>query len=42
VIDADPQMNLTSAMYGLSTSIDYSTDEESKWMENIKETMINP
>lgn len=36
VIDADPQMNLTAAMYWLSTSIDYSTDENSKWMENVK------
>ncbi len=31
LIDADPQMNLTSAMYGLSTSIDYSLEEGSKW-----------
>ncbi len=31
VIDADPQMNLTAAMYWLSTSIEYSTDESSKW-----------
>lgn len=36
LVDADPQMNLTAAMYGLSTSIDYSTDEDSKWMENIE------
>lgn len=36
VIDADPQMNLTASMYGLSTSIDYSTDETSKWSENTK------
>jgi hypothetical protein len=36
LIDADPQMNLTAAMYGLSTIIDYSTDEESKWSENVK------
>jgi cellulose biosynthesis protein BcsQ len=34
LIDADPQMNLTSAMYGLSTSIDYSTDNTSKWSKN--------
>lgn len=36
LIDADPQMNLTAAMYGLSTSVEYSTDEESKWSENVK------
>lgn len=30
LIDADPQMNLTAAMYGLSTSVEYSTDEDSK------------
>ncbi|MDD5323662.1 MAG: ParA family protein, partial [Methylococcales bacterium] len=36
LIDADPQMNLTAAMYGLSTSVEYSTDEDSKWNENIK------
>lgn len=39
VIDADPQMNLTSAIYWLSTSIDYSTDQESKWMKNIETYM---
>nr|VFK27424.1 MAG: Cellulose biosynthesis protein BcsQ [Candidatus Kentron sp. MB]VFK74303.1 MAG: Cellulose biosynthesis protein BcsQ [Candidatus Kentron sp. MB] len=32
-IDADPQMNLTSSMYGLSTSIEYSLKEGSKWNE---------
>lgn len=36
LIDADPQMNLTAAVYGLSTSVEYSTDEGSKWNENIK------
>ena len=36
LIDADPQMNLTAAMYGLSTSVEYSTDEDSKWSENVK------
>ena len=36
LIDADPQMNLTSAMYGLSTSIDYSTDSTSIWSQNIE------
>jgi len=36
LIDADPQMNLTAAMYGLSTSVEYSTDEDSKWNENTK------
>ncbi len=33
-IDADQQMNLTAAMYGLSTNIDYSYfDENSKWLQ---------
>ncbi len=36
LIDADPQMNLTAAMYGLSTSVEYSVDEESKWSQNVK------
>lgn len=36
LIDADPQMNLTAAMYGLSTNVEYSTDEESKWSENVR------
>lgn len=36
LIDADPQMNLTSAMYGLSTSVEYSTDDGSKWSKNIQ------
>lgn len=36
LIDADPQMNLTAAMYGLSTSLDYSTDEDSKWNQNVE------
>lgn len=36
LIDADPQMNLTSAMYGLSTSIEYSTSNTSLWSENTK------
>lgn len=36
LIDADPQMNLTAAVYGLSTSVEYSTDENSKWSENVK------
>lgn len=36
LIDADPQMNLTAALYGLSTSVEYSTDEGSKWSENVK------
>jgi len=36
LIDADPQMNLTSAIYGLSTSIEYSTNQESKWSQNIE------
>ena len=36
LIDADPQMNLTAAMYGLSTSVEYSTDEGSKWSDNVQ------
>ncbi len=36
LIDADPQMNLTASVYGLSTSVEYSTDEDSKWSENVK------
>lgn len=36
LIDADSQMNLTSAIYGLSTSVEYSTDDESKWSQNIE------
>lgn len=36
LVDADPQMNLTSAMYGLSTSIDYSTNSTSKWSQNVQ------
>jgi chromosome partitioning protein len=30
LIDADPQMNLTASIFGLSTSIEYSVDETSK------------
>ena len=36
-IDADPQMNLTASMYGLSTSVEYSTEEDSKWNANCKQ-----
>ena len=36
VIDADPQMNLTAAMYWLSTSMEYSTDNTSKWSQYIQ------
>ena len=36
IIDADAQMNLTAAVYGLSTSLDYSTDDISTWSENTK------
>ena len=36
LIDADPQMNFTAAMYGLSTSVEYSTDEDSKWNGFVK------
>lgn len=35
-IDADPQMNLTAAMYGLSTAMEYSLDEDSKWLSYIE------
>ena len=36
LIDADPQMNLTSAMYGLSTAVEYSfSDDKSKWSEYL-------
>lgn len=31
LIDADPQMNLTASMYGLSSSMEYSTDADSDW-----------
>jgi chromosome partitioning protein len=35
MIDADPQMNLTSAMYGLSTAVEYSLFEEATtWAEH--------
>jgi chromosome partitioning protein len=34
LIDADPQMNLTAAVYGLSTSVDYSMDSSSTWFEH--------
>ena len=34
LIDADPQMNLTASLYGLSTSIEYSTEQDSVWSEN--------
>ena len=33
LIDADPQMNLTAAMYGLSTAVEYSHNTTSKWTE---------
>ncbi len=36
IIDADAQMNITASVYGLSTSLDYSTDEDSKWSENTQ------
>jgi len=35
-IDADPQVNLTAEMYGLSTAIEYSLDEDSKWLSHIE------
>ena len=33
LIDADPQMNLTSAVFGLNTSLEYSTEASSKWSQ---------
>ena len=42
LIDADPQMNLTAAMYGLSNSIEYSTDEDSKWTKNTNQYISFP
>lgn len=36
LIDSDPQMNLTSAMYGLSTAVEYSSEEGSKWNDYVK------
>lgn len=39
LIDADPQMNLTSAMFGLSSSIDYSDDDNTKWQKLKKENL---
>jgi cellulose biosynthesis protein BcsQ len=37
LIDADPQMNLTSAMYGLSTSVEYSMEDGAKWRKYTEE-----
>ncbi len=37
LIDADPQMNLTSAVYGLSTAVEYSSEEGSKWNRYIEQ-----
>ncbi len=34
LIDADPQMNLTAAIYGLSTSVNYETNDDSLWNTN--------
>lgn len=42
LIDADPQMNLTAAMYGLSTSIEHSTEEGSKWSSNVAKYISLP
>lgn len=36
LIDADPQMNLTAAIFGLNTSVEYSTDAASKWSQLTK------
>ncbi len=36
IIDADAQMNITASIYGLSTSVDYSTDVNSIWSANTK------
>ncbi|MDR0484156.1 MAG: AAA family ATPase [Alphaproteobacteria bacterium] len=41
LIDADPQMNLTAAVYGLSTDAYYGNGEESLWREyNEKYTSL--
>jgi len=41
LVDADPQMNLTAAVYGLSTDSYYGNGEESKWQEyNEKYTSL--
>lgn len=36
LIDADPQMNLTAAIYGLSTSVNYDTFDDSVWKRNTE------
>lgn len=36
LIDADPQMNLTAAIYGLSTSVNYETFDDSTWITETK------
>lgn len=41
LIDADPQMNLTAAVYGLSTDVTYNEENTTKWQEyNQKFTSI--
>ena len=37
LIDADPQMNLTSSVLGLSDSIEYAESNESKWIKILDE-----
>jgi chromosome partitioning protein len=36
LIDADPQMNLTAAIYGLSISVNYETHDDSTWVAETK------
>jgi chromosome partitioning protein len=36
LIDADPQMNLTGAMYGLSTGVEYTLFEDSTWQNHCE------
>ncbi len=36
LIDADPQMNLTASLYGLSTSMEYSMENTSKWSQHVQ------
>ena len=36
LIDADPQMNLSSAVFGLSVNSDYNYENDNKWSEYIE------
>lgn len=37
LIDADPQMNLTSSFIGLADSVEYADSNESKWLKILSE-----